>query len=330
MVVAGLFFSVLLAMWIGRYPICLNKIWQDISGMILSKNVYGTISTDLQVVLLRIPRICMAIMVGASLSASGMVYQCLFRNPLVSPDILGVSSGACLGAALAIVFSCHHPFVLQSFAFLFGIIAVLLTYWLASVSKNRTIITLVMSGIVVSSFCGALLSLLKYTADPYRQLPEIVFWIMGGLYQVSWQDIYMTFPFVGAGLLIIFVLRRNLNILSLGDEEAQNLGINVSLIRIIFITVSTVVVGVTICVTGIIGWVGLVIPHITRILFGINHTHSLPYAMLIGGCFVLWMDTLARSITSQEIPIGIITALVGAPFFAYLLLFKQNRGWGKW
>ena len=322
--------SLLLALNLGRYPVTWENVLVDIQKYLQGDLLLQNFSPDTHVMLVRIPRIFMAILVGAALSASGMVYQCLFRNALVSPDILGISSGACLGAAIAILSSFRHPFLIQGSAFCFGIMAVLLTYRLSILSGGHTVIMLVMSGIIVSSFCSALLSILKYTADPYSQLPAIVFWIMGGLHQVGWKELGFSFPLVFSGLATIYILRRNLNILSLGDEEATSLGINVPLMRLIFIIASTVVVGATIAITGVVGWVGLVMPHISRIIITSDHTVSLPWCMGIGGCFLLIIDTLARSLTPQEIPIGIITALIGAPFFAYLLLFTKEKGWGKW
>ncbi|NUM34791.1 MAG: iron ABC transporter permease [Candidatus Brocadiae bacterium] len=324
------FLSIALSLTLGRYTVSLGNVFWDIQRYLQGNLAFQDLSPDSHVILIRIPRILMAILVGASLSASGMVYQCLFRNPLVSPDILGISPGACLGAAIAILFSYRHPFMIQSCAFFFGILAVFFTYRLALFSGGHTVIMLVMSGIVVSSFCTALLSLIKYTADPYSQLPAIVFWMMGGLHQVGWKELTFALPLVSLGLGMIYLLRRNLNLLSLGDEEARSLGMNVALMRLIFIVFSTVVVGATISITGVVGWIGLVIPHISRITITSDHTVSLPWAMGIGACFLLLIDTLARTITPQEIPIGIITALIGAPFFAYLLIFRKERGWGKW
>jgi iron complex transport system permease protein len=288
-------------------------------------------ASDFRIILLmRVPRVLVALMVGASLAASGTVYQSLFRNPLVSPDILGISAGACLGAALAILSPFQNPLVVPLCAFTFGSLAVFLSYQLASLSYGHPVMMLVMSGIVVSSFFSALLSLLKYLADPYQKLPRIVFWIMGGLNEVTLQDVYLCAPLVILGLAVIFALRRNLNVISLGDEEAASLGVPVRRLRLVFIACSTAVVGATISITGVIAWVGLIVPHLSRILVGADHRHSIPCAMLIGGPFLVVIDTLARTLTSQEIPIGILTSLIGAPFFAYLLLWKRDRGWGHW
>jgi len=315
----------ILALSMGRFSVN----WEKIIAELLSDS-QERVSTDYMVLWLRLPRILMALFVGAALASSGMVYQCLFRNPLVSPDILGISSGACLGVAIAIIASIQNPFFIQILAFVFGTSAVVLSYCMAAISRGHSVIMLVMAGIVVSSFYGALLSLLKYLADPYQQLPSIVFWIMGSLSQAGWQELGYVLPFITVGLIVLFLFRSTLNVISLGDEEAQSLGINVARTRAILICLSTMVVGATISVTGIIGWVGLVVPHISRILVGANHQKSLPHTMFLGAAFVLIMDTIARTLTTQEIPLGVITALIGAPFFAYLLLWKQEKGWGKW
>ena len=318
----------IISLFYGRYSIDISKIYQDF--ILLLQNKLISLSIDTNVLLtIRMPRILLALMAGAALASSGMVYQCLFRNPIVSSDILGVSSGACLGAAFAILYAQNSILILQISAFTLGTVAVFISYQLAMISRGNQIMTLVMSGIVVSAFFKALLSILKYSADPYNQLPAIVFWMMGGLDKVIWQDLYFVGPVVITGLIIIFLLRNKLNILSLGDDEAISLGVNVKVMRLILITCSSIIVGSTIAITGIIGWVGLIIPHISRMLVGADHKLALPYSMLIGACFVTVIDTLARTIASREIPIGIISALVGAPFFAYLLLFKQDKGWSK-
>lgn len=308
-----------IALCCGRYKIQLNNVVNDIF------NSSETLSIDTRIILNRIPRICMALLVGAALSSSGMVYQCLFRNPLVSPDILGLSSGACLGAAIAICFHIKDPWALQLFSFLGGIIAVVLVYYLALCSHGNKTIVLVMSGIIISSLCNSLLSFLKYIADPTLELPAIVFWMMGGFHQIGWHELQYACPTVCIGLICMYLLRYYLNILSLGDTEAQLLGINVPKFRLCFIILSTLMVGTTVSMTGIIGWVGLVIPHMTRLIFNTNHTKILLYSMAIGAIFLLIMDTLARTITTQDIPIGILTSLLGAPFFAYLLLFRSAK-----
>ncbi len=318
----SLYFSIVLltivatlgSLAIGRYTL----VWDD-----LPRNLHV-------ILVLRLPRILLALMVGAALAASGTVYQSLFRNPLVSPDILGISSGACLGAAIAILSPINHPLFVSLCAFSFGTLAVFVSYQMATLGNGHPVMMLVMSGIVVSSFFSALLSFVKYVADPFQKLPRIIFWIMGGLSDATLEDVYLAAPLVVSGLLVMLALRRNLNVISLGDEEATALGVPVRTMRIIFIGCSTAIVGATISITGVIAWVGLIVPHLSRILVGPNHTHSLPFSMLLGAVFLVIIDTLARTISTQEIPIGILTSLLGAPFFAYLLLWKRDKGWGQW
>lgn len=321
----GMLCLCLIALATGRYPVNWAQIIQDIQNYVCKNDVQ--FSDDWLILGLRLPRILMALLAGAALSGSGMVYQCLFRNPLVSPDILGISSGACLGAAIGMILL-PHPINVQWLAFSFGIFAVILTQLLASLNKGNSVLMLVMSGIVISSFCNALLSLLKYLADPYQQLPGIVFWIMGSLHQVGWQEFLFSLPYTLIGLFVLFILRGRLNAISLGTEEAQNLGINVPRYRQLLIIFSTLAVGSTIAITGIIGWIGLVVPHISRMITGADHRYALPHCMMLGGSLVLIIDTIARSLTTQEIPIGIVTALIGAPIFAYLLIIRPT-GWGK-
>lgn len=306
--------AVVAALAVGRYHVTLDDMPRDLHVILI----------------LRLPRVLLALMVGAALAASGTVYQSLFRNPLVSPDILGISSGACLGAALAILSPVNHPLFVSFNAFLFGTLAVFVSYRMAMLGNGHPVMMLVMSGIVVSSFCSALLSLVKYMADPYQKLPRIVFWIMGGLNEATLADVSLAAPVVITGLIVIFLLRRNLNVISLGEEEASSLGIPVRTMRIVFIACSTAIVGATISITGVVAWVGLIVPHLSRILVGPNHANSVPFSMLLGAIFLVVIDTLARTMSTQEIPIGILTSLLGAPFFAYLLLWKKDKGWGQW
>lgn len=318
-------FFCFLALTSGRYPIDWSRMWQDIQDYLAGRSV--EFATDWLILGIRIPRIFMALLAGATLAASGMVYQCLFRNPLVSPDILGISSGACLGAAIGIILL-PHPFMIQWLAFGLGISAVIMTRLLAGISRGDALLMLVMAGIIVSAFCNACLSLLKYLADPYQQLPGIVFWIMGSLHQVGWDEFLFSLPLGLLGLVALFLLRGRLNTVSLGIEEAQSLGVDTVRLRKWLIIFSTLAVGSTIAITGIIGWIGLVVPHISRMMIGADHRHALPHCMMMGAILVLIIDTIARSLTTQEIPIGIVTALLGAPLFAYLLLIRPS-GWGK-
>ena len=263
---------------------------------------------------------------GAALSASGAVLQGIFRNPLVSPDILGVSSGASFGAGLAILLIGTSTLAVSFFAFVGGLAAVTLAYQIGRRGQN-TITTLVLAGVIISALFSAALSFLKYVADPYEQLPAIVFWTMGGFNNIDWADLGRAFPLVAGGLLLLYLFRWRLNLLALGEEEAMGLGVNVKRALPLFVLLATLVVAASISACGTIGWVGLVVPHMARIMIGPDHKHMLPFSMIVGAVFMLLMDTLARTITGAEIPISIMTSLVGAPFLGYLLLREQDKEW---
>ncbi len=269
----------------------------------------------------------MAVIVGMGLSVSGAVYQALFRNPLVSPDILGVAAGCTFGAALALMIPGNSFALVHILAFIFGIIAVSMSLGIARLVAVKPVIVLVLAGMVVLSFFNALLMVLKYFSDPYDQLPNIVFWIMGSLSRVTWHDVYTTIPVTGCGLVLFFVLRFRLNILSLGDIQAKSLGMNPSVFRVILIAASSLIVAMTVATCGQICWIGLIIPHMARTIAGPEHENMIPVTALLGAIFMLCADIAARSITSAEIPVGIITALTGAPIFGYLLYKNRGSGW---
>ncbi len=314
-----------LSLVIGRYPVSLL----DCIKILLSKclPIHQTWSnTDATVVIqIRLPRAVLAMCVGAALSISGASFQGIFRNPLVSPDILGVSSAAGFGAALAILIS-GNPATIRVASFAFGIIGVIISYLISRVYKTTPIVMLVLAGVVVSSFFGALISVTKFMADPNSKLPAITFWLMGGLNSVTLKDIVWTvFPMaIGcAGLLLV---RWRINILSMGDEEASSLGINTEVLKSIVVLCSTLLTASAVCIGGIIGWVGLIIPHIGRMLVGPDHKVLLPVSLVLGALYLLAMDDIARTISSSEIPLGILTAIIGAPFFGYLIR-KTRGGW---
>jgi len=274
---------------------------------------------------IRLPRVIAAMLVGAGLSLAGASFQGLFRNPLVSPDILGVAAGAGFGAALGILVS-GNPWVIQVSAFAFGIVAVAVTYGIGRVYHNSSTLILVLAGIIVGSLFSALLSLAKYVADPYDTLPAIVFWLMGSLSSVSNTDIIAVAPPILLGSLCLYLIRWRINLLSLGEEEAQALGLDTKRMTVVLIVASTVITASAVCISGIIGWVGLVVPHIGRMLVGPDFRKLVPVSAILGASFLLVVDDIARTLTATEIPLGILTALVGAPFFAYLLTQKKV-GW---
>jgi iron complex transport system permease protein len=312
----------LLSLYIGRYPITPGDLFRFV--------FYGQVSDpNLPVVLfnIRLPRILAAIAVGGALSIAGTAYQGLFRNPMVSPDILGVTSGAGLGAAVAILLSL--PVVgIQMLSFAGGLSAVLLAVSIGkSVGKGHDVIlVLVLSGMIISSLCGALLSLTKYLADPDDKLPAITYWLMGSLASIRLDDLSIILPIIAAGVIPLWLLSWQLNVLSFGEDESRSLGINTSVLRAVIILSASLVTASIVAVSGIIGWVGLIVPHITRMITGPNHRILLPASFLFGGLFLLVVDNLARSVSSVEIPIGILTAVIGAPFFLFFLK-KSKRIW---
>ena len=274
---------------------------------------------------IRLPRVIAAMLVGGGLALAGASFQGLFRNPLVSPDILGVASGAGFGAALGILIS-GDPRVIQVSAFIFGIVAVAVTYGISRVYRNSSTLILVLGGIVVGSVFSALLSLTKYVADPYDTLPAIVFWLMGSLSAVSNADLLAVAPPILLGGLCLFLIRWRINLLSVGEEEAQALGVDTKKMTAAIIVASTVVTASAVCISGIIGWVGLVVPHIGRMLVGPDFRRLIPVSAVLGASFLLVVDDIARTLTAAEIPLGVLTALIGAPFFAYLLT-RKRVGW---
>ncbi len=276
---------------------------------------------------IRLPRILTVVLVGAALSISGAAYQNIFRNPLVSPDILGVSAGAGLGVALGLLYSSGSILYVYLIAFIAGTAAVALTYWLSQLAGGKNTMFMVLAGIVVSSLANALLSLFKYLADPMQNLPGIVFYLMGGFARSGWQEFYLLLPVVLISLTVILFLRWQLNIFSLGEKEAAALGVETEKIKLIVIVFSTIMVAAATAAAGQVSWIGLVIPHISRFIFGSKYKYYLPASALLGGVTLLLMDNLARTVSGAEIPISIITALIGAPFFAYLLITKKESGW---
>jgi iron complex transport system permease protein len=275
---------------------------------------------------IRLPRILAALLVGAALAAAGAVYQGLFRNPLVSPDILGVSAGAGLGAALGIFLSL--PIVaIQGLAFGFGLGTVALVYLVATaVRGHEPALVLVLAGVVLGALAGACLSLVKILADPYDQLPAITFWLLGSLASVRPEDIWASLPMVLISLVPVVLLRWRMNVMSLGDEEAAALGSDPRRLRLVFVIAATMMTAAVVAIAGIVGWVGLVIPHIARLLVGPNFNRLLPVAMIAGGGYLLLIDLLARTIAATETPLGVLTAIVGAPVFIWLLA-SGRRGW---
>ena len=268
----------------------------------------------------------MAMLVGASLSISGASFQGMFRNPLVSSDILGVSAGAGLGAVISISYG-GSVVVTEICAFAGGLTAVGIAFLMSRVYKTSPALMLVLSGVVVGAFFSALISLFKFVANPYEKLPVIVFWLMGSLNAITYSDLLTVAGPMAVGGTLLVLVRWRINLLSMGDEQARSLGVNTELLKVIVIIGATLVTSAAVAVSGIIGWVGLVIPHITRMLVGNDHRVLIPASISMGAAYMLIIDDLARTVTTAEIPLGILTAVVGAPFFAYLLRRTQGS-WG--
>ncbi|SFA73124.1 iron complex transport system permease protein [Poseidonocella pacifica] len=286
----------------------------------------GDAQSGIVILNIRLPRVASALLVGAALSAAGATYQALFRNPLVSPDILGVSAGAGLGAVGGIFLGMPVLFI-QGFAFAGGLLSVALVMAVASLVRHaeRTL-SLVLTGVVIGALAGAATSLLKVMADPYDQLPAITFWLLGSLASVTSADLTPALVPVALGLLPLFLLRWQINVLSMGDEEALALGIDTTRTRIAVIAAATLVTASVTALAGVVGWVGLVIPHIARMLVGPGFGRLLPASALLGAGYLLAVDTAARTIARAEVPLGILTAVVGAPFFVWLLA-RGRSGW---
>ena len=323
---AGLLVLAGVATFVGPYPLsfadALRAVWYRLGGEIPP----SAATLDTVLFFVRLPRIAAAMLVGGALAAAGAAYQGLFRNPLVSPDILGVSAGAGLGAVLGIFLSL--PVVgIQLLAFLVGLGTVgLVLLVAASVRGREPVLVLVLAGVVVGALAGSAISLLKVLADPYDQLPAITFWLLGSLAAIKLEDLATTVPVAALGLVPLALLRWRINLLSLGDEEAQALGINAARLRMVVIAAATLMTASVVAIAGIIGWVGLIMPHMARMIVGPNFDRLLPAAIILGAGYLLLVDTLARTIAAVETPIGILTAFVGAPAFLWLLA-RGRTGW---
>jgi iron complex transport system permease protein len=313
------------SMLVGRYHIPPVTVARVLLSRVLPMDPDVAPEAAVIVIEVRLPRALLALAVGAGLAVSGTAFQAIFQNPLVSPDILGVSAGAGFGAALAIATS-GNVVAVQVSAFLCGLIAVALAYAISRQFRVTMVLLLVLAGIIVGSVFSALTSLVTYTVDPQRKLPAIVFWLLGSLSTASTRDLLSALPLMAVGIGGLVVVRWRLNVLSLGDQEARSLGVNADRMRIAIIGCATVVTAAAVSISGIIGWVGLVIPHVARMLVGPDHRVLVPASVAIGSAYLLAIDSLARSATAAEIPLSILTAIIGAPFFAFLLR-RAGRAW---
>lgn len=323
-----LFLMTLASITMGPYPISWAQLADFFVTMMgyksgLSVAQYEQLHTLLLEI--RLPRILAAILIGASLSVSGAAFQALFMNPLVSPGLLGVLSGAAFGATFAMLLS-PHWIVVQVSAFIGGLVAVGVGIGVAQLAGGASPLMLVLGGIISGALFVSLLSIVKYLADPYNQLPAIVYWLMGRLSNVDANTVlFVSIPMV-LGILILILHAKHLNVVSMGDEEAQALGVNVTATRYTVILCATLISALTVAMAGMIGWVGLVIPHIARLLIGPNNEKVLPLSAALGALFLLLVDDLSRNLFAVELPVGIVTELIGIPVFL-LVLSRLPKGW---
>lgn len=327
LVVLGLAIALVVAavasLMLGRYPIDPGQAL----GMLVNQIIpLDPTWTDQQATLffnVRLPRILLALLVGCCLALAGAAYQGTFQNPLVSPDILGASQGAAFGAAVAILLGLSSVMT-SAFAFVFALITVFLVLLISSRARGNHMMVVVLAGIMVSSLFQAGVSYAKLVADPTDELADITYWLMGSLTGANMDKIAMVFPVMLVGCAVLFALRWRINILTMGDDEAATMGVNARRTRIVVIVAATLITAASVCVTGMIGWVGLVIPHLCRMMVGADYRKLIPASMLMGATFLLVVDDIARLATTAEIPIGILTAFVGAPFFLYLITRKKK------
>lgn len=310
------------ALGIGRIWINPGEVISSIIGKI-SGTPALTQQNELVIWNIRVPRILLAMLVGAGLSVAGCAFQSLFSNPLATPDTLGVASGSSFGAALGLLLGLNLIGV-QAAALIFGALAVTLT-WISGSGKGRGISTIVLAGIMIGSLFTALVSLVKFVADTDSQLPAITYWLMGSLDSAGYNSLLLGAPLIIIGTLILFLIRWRLNILPLSDDEARASGTNVKLLRGITVVCATAITASCVSMCGQVGWVGLLIPHMCRMKFGNNHLSIIPASISFGAIFMVVVDTVARSATAAEIPISILTAIIGAPFF--IILMRRSGGW---
>lgn len=327
-VIAFLFVILLIAIFlsflIGRYGVPAIQAIKILLSEFMPIEQTWSDNMAISVLNVRLPRIILACLVGCCLSLAGTSYQSVFQNPMAAPDILGASSGACFGAALAILFGFSGMWLTIS-AFSFSIICIILVYIIGSRTRGNQIVNILLAGIMVGSIFTAGTSFVKLVADPSNQLPAITYWLMGSLSGTNMRDVgFAVIPML-IGIIPLFINRWRMNLLTLGDEEARSLGVNTSKLRIIVIVGATFVTAASVAVSGMIGWVGLVIPHLSRRLIGSDNRYLIPASMLFGAIFLLLVDNVSRNLLATEIPIGILTAFIGAPFFIYLMIGKDNR-----
>lgn len=339
-ILALLVIAFIISFGAGRYNVSpgevLSSIWSGIRhgiwwigepiGIHSTEPAFMTGSEDTVVWLVRMPRIIAAILVGGALSVSGATYQGLFRNPMVSPDILGASAGASVGACFMMLMN-QNAVMIQIGAFVMGIFAVALSYFLSKAIGRGTniVLLLVLCGMTVNTLFQAFVSIIKYLADTESQLPEMTYWLMGSIAKVSYKDLlFFLIPFL-IGVIPILALRWKLNVLSFGEDEAKAMGVNVSSVRVVCIICATLLTAAVVSIAGTIGWVGLMIPHLVRFITGPNNKTLIPMSLFTGALFMLVIDDFCRALLAYEIPLGVLTSLLGAPFFIFILFKRKGN-----
>lgn len=317
-----LFFVIIFSLTIGQYVMTFSDSLMALMDVILQRHNSST-STSV-IGRIRLPRTIAAFIVGSCLSVSGGVYQSTFNNKLVSPDLLGVSAGACVGAAVAILLGVNS-YLISVFAFCFGVVSVFAALCLPRLFRNRSNLMLVLSGIIVGSFMDAILGLIKYTADREEKLAEITFWIMGELKGMTLGKIGSVFPIYMISMIGILALRWRINIVSLGEDEAKSVGLNFKGCRLAIIVFSTLLTAISVSLCGNVGWIGLVVPHIVRAVFGADNRYSVPMSFLWGGTFMIIVDMISRNLSTSEIPLSIITGIIGTVIYAIVLIKKGSE-----
>ncbi|MEG1524210.1 MAG: iron ABC transporter permease [Clostridia bacterium] len=313
----------LLSFSLGRYGVPLNELFRILPSRLFPITQTWTTQMETVIFNIRLPRILMACLVGCCLSVAGVSYQGVFQNPMASPDILGASAGAAFGAAFAILQGASNRMITLS-AFVSSLITVCIVYFIGQHAPGRSVVNLILAGIMVSSLFSAGTSYIKLVADPNNQLPEITYWLMGSLSGARMTDIGFVIIPMALGVMPLLMLRWQINVLTLGDDEAHAMGIHTALLRFVIIICSTLITAASVSVSGMIGWVGLVIPHLCRKIIGCNYKYLLPATMIVGAAFLLLVDNISRNLLATEIPIGILTAFIGAPFFIYLITRREN------
>ena len=316
--------TIVVSFMLGRYPVQPGELIGILASRVLPMKPFWQETAELVVFKIRLPRVLMACMVGCCLSAAGASYQGVFQNPMAAPDILGASSGAAFGAVLAILLGLGTAMV-TAFAFVSSLACVAIVILIARHARGKKVLGLVLSGIMISSLFSSGTSFIKLVADPSNQLPAITYWLMGSLSGVKEKDLLLAFVPMLMGCLTLMLFRWRINVLTLGDQEARTMGVHAAQVRIVVILAATLITAASVAVSGMIGWVGLVIPHLARRLVGNNYRHLMPASMLLGALFLLVVDNICRNLLMTEIPLGILTSLVGAPFFIYLITRENER-----